>query len=384
MNGKNREQPNQRTRESKYVLSKGRKSFNGISSGNYSNNGNKKNVSGLNTAHNSLPKNSRSLKEKINPFKNFKRGIFGSNLTNIGDDFKKNAAPGDSTSSVNDSETDIGNKQFSSDGFSDDAVKGTVKKVGGKIARFLIIKLVLSFLFLFVIFAIFICILCLPLFLLGIVDVGDISHVFDSNFNNYQTSSYSYGDEYISTNKNTGYWWPIGSRETTTNSGKTFATGNPGSTLITAYFAGDDAVHYGSHGAIDISAGINVENIIATRDGVVEYPTNSDNINIGTCDYYGSKVNCNSYGNYVKINHGDGMISIYGHMYANSIKVRAGDFVKQGQVIGKSGSSGNSTGGHLHFELRLNNVRVNPLDYVSIANPRGVESNAEFDSKVIE
>ena len=57
---------------------------------------------------------------------------------------------------------------------------------------------------------------------------------------------------------------------------------------------------------------------------------------------------------------------------ANAITVRAGDSVKQGQVIGKSGTSGCSTGGHLHFEMRLNGTKVDPLDYVSPTEPRRV------------
>ena len=70
------------------------------------------------------------------------------------------------------------------------------------------------------------------------------------------------------------------------------------------------------------------------------------------------------------IDHGDGLISLYGHLYQNSITVRKGDYVKQGQVIAKSGSSGNSTGGHLHFEVRINGNKVDPLEYVSVDNPR--------------
>ena len=45
----------------------------------------------------------------------------------------------------------------------------------------------------------------------------------------------------------------------------------------------------------------------------------------------------------------------------NSIVVKVGDVVKKGQIISKVGSTGNSTGNHVHFELRINNKRINPL-----------------------
>ena len=64
------------------------------------------------------------------------------------------------------------------------------------------------------------------------------------------------------------------------------------------------------------------------------------------------------------IQHADGNISLYAHLYENSITVSAGDQVGQGQVIGKMGSSGRSTGTHLHFEIRVNGIAQNPQNYV--------------------
>lgn len=69
------------------------------------------------------------------------------------------------------------------------------------------------------------------------------------------------------------------------------------------------------------------------------------------------------YGNYVIINHGNGRATLYAHM--NSIAVKAGSSVSKGAVIGYVGTSGKSTGPHLHFEVRVNGVCVDPMQYFS-------------------
>ena len=171
------------------------------------------------------------------------------------------------------------------------------------------------------------------------------------------------------------YWWPIGSAEVTTENGVTFASGTPVSSTITAFFAGNDDVHQGDHGAIDISNGNGVggTNIIAAKDGVVIYPTEDSQTQYADNGYIGNNDG-GGYGNYVVIEHSDGNYTYYAHMAEGSITVMAGDSVRQGQVIGKMGNSGNSTGVHLHFEVRsggnASSNRVDPLDYVSIDNPR--------------
>ena len=70
----------------------------------------------------------------------------------------------------------------------------------------------------------------------------------------------------------------------------------------------------------------------------------------------------NGYGNVVYIAHGYGYSTRYGHLSGYAIK--AGDRVKRGDVIGYVGTTGRSTGPHLHYEVRLNNVPVNPLVYI--------------------
>ena len=67
-------------------------------------------------------------------------------------------------------------------------------------------------------------------------------------------------------------------------------------------------------------------------------------------------------GNYVMINHGGGLYTIY--MHASSLCVSEGDAVATGQTIAKVGSTGSSTGNHLHFTVRKDGNYVDPNDYV--------------------
>ena len=72
----------------------------------------------------------------------------------------------------------------------------------------------------------------------------------------------------------------------------------------------------------------------------------------------------NSYGNYVKIDHGNGISTLYAHMKSD-LRVSAGQSVSQGQQIGTMGTTGSSTGVHLHFEVHKNGTPVNPRNYVN-------------------
>lgn len=71
------------------------------------------------------------------------------------------------------------------------------------------------------------------------------------------------------------------------------------------------------------------------------------------------------YGNLVIVRHDKGYTTYYGHL--NKITTRVGANVGTGTMIGKMGNTGNSTGSHLHFEVRRNGVALNPVDYISIA-----------------
>lgn len=72
------------------------------------------------------------------------------------------------------------------------------------------------------------------------------------------------------------------------------------------------------------------------------------------------------YGNYVIIDHGNEIETLYGHMLDNSIMVSKGDTVTKGQAIGRVGNTGYSFGAHLHFEVRINGNRINPAAYLGL------------------
>ena len=99
-----------------------------------------------------------------------------------------------------------------------------------------------------------------------------------------------------------------------------------------------------THAGLDIGASHGT-NIYAAADGVVLV----------------SGWNAGGYGNYVVINHGSGLTTLYAH--CSSLNVSAGQSVKKGQVIAKVGSTGLSTGPHLHFEVLVNGSHTNPWAY---------------------
>ena len=104
-------------------------------------------------------------------------------------------------------------------------------------------------------------------------------------------------------------------------------------------------------GGTDFHPGMDIANdmgtpIVATADGVVDY----------------AGWNSGGYGNMVDIDHGNGIMTRYGH--ASQVVVSTGQHVKRGQLIAYMGSTGFSTGPHVHYEVHVNGNRVNPISYL--------------------
>ncbi len=141
------------------------------------------------------------------------------------------------------------------------------------------------------------------------------------------------------------------SKQTGSNVPKTFVGGtftwpSPGYTTITSKFG--YRTHpvtkvYKLHTGVDIAVPSGVS-VLAAADGVVTISGNHT-----------------AYGKYISINHGGGVATLYAHN--SQLLVKAGDSVKKGQVISKSGNTGWSTGPHLHFEVLVNGNPVNPMQY---------------------
>jgi murein DD-endopeptidase MepM/ murein hydrolase activator NlpD len=107
-------------------------------------------------------------------------------------------------------------------------------------------------------------------------------------------------------------------------------------------FNGEGAFHSG----VDISASVG-SSVIAPADGVVTF-----------ADFLGG------YGRAIMVDHGHGISTRYGHL--SSFAVTAGQYIHRGDTIGYVGLSGRSTGPHLHYEVRINDVPVNPHKYLRL------------------
>lgn len=131
-----------------------------------------------------------------------------------------------------------------------------------------------------------------------------------------------------------------------TGNGK-FAWPSAASTRVTSEFGYRIHPIFGTkklHRGMDIGAAAGTD-VLAAEDGIVL-----------TAGYN------NSYGYYVTINHGSGYVTLYAHN--SKLLVSSGQKVSRGQVIAKCGSTGNSTGPHIHFEVQVNGKLVNPRSYL--------------------
>lgn len=207
-----------------------------------------------------------------------------------------------------------------------------------------------------------------------LVTIGFAMDLFD-------TSDSSNGESIVYQPNNDKYWWPIGSYETTEENGVLFASGQPAATTITSPFGyrciGNSC---GKHYGIDISGYVGDErpNIIATKDGTV-FKTYNKCPNNGS---YNDMCGGGGAGNFVVLKHGDGSYTKYFHLTLDSLTVSVGDTVKQGQVIAKMGTSGSSTGVHLHFQIEDggygSSYAVDPMTYLSHDDYRPTSKNTDI------
>ena len=112
---------------------------------------------------------------------------------------------------------------------------------------------------------------------------------------------------------------------------------------------------YSGHTGVDVNIGVEGKSVVAVKAGTVVI---SEALKKSNGEDY------RSYGEYVVISHNDGTMTLYAHMKAGSRRVSVNQSVSQGQVLGTVGSTGNSTGTHLHFEVRVDGRPVNPLPYL--------------------
>ncbi len=145
-------------------------------------------------------------------------------------------------------------------------------------------------------------------------------------------SKTSFNGVYIGEASDYGFLWPAPSCH---------SVSSPYGWRSSGWHNGIDLVKYGG-GALGTP-------VIAAKSGRVEVVQRSNS----------------GYGNMVLINHGDGYKTRYAHMVKGSITVSVGDYVEAGQTLGKVGSTGNSTGPHLHFEVIINGETRNPKNYIS-------------------
>ena len=154
----------------------------------------------------------------------------------------------------------------------------------------------------------------------------------------------------------------------------------------------DSYITYGIHGysghtGADFKASIGTT-VVASKAGTVvtaldrgcrgsHRPGNKYGCSLGTsCPAYKAKPGSyGSYANYIVIDHGNGVKTYYCHLKTGSFRVSVGDHVEQGTILAESGVAGNTTGPHLHFEVRDGGTIVDPEDYLTNTYVEGGSNN---------
>ncbi|WP_330590641.1 M23 family metallopeptidase [Lacrimispora defluvii] len=168
-----------------------------------------------------------------------------------------------------------------------------------------------------------------------------VNRVYSSNFSTYI-------EALIQQKRALGYARPYAEAPEASASGLISPLGKSWRSMVTSEFGGRTDPLTGAwagHSGIDLGASKGTS-IRAAQAGTVKTVV------------YGST----GYGYYLTIDHGGGLVTLYGH--CSEILVREGQTVKAGETVAKVGSTGRSTGNHLHFEVRVNGVKQNPRNYL--------------------
>lgn len=166
----------------------------------------------------------------------------------------------------------------------------------------------------------------------GIITAEDVTLATTGDRSDVTAPSYAFTDVYSKSDGVLNMTYPV-----------------PGHYTVSAGFPNYSNGSY--HGGIDFPCGVGTS-VVAAQSGVV--------LSVKKLDY--------SYGHYIMIYHGTDskgrtIVTLYAHN--SQILVSPGDTVAKGQQIARSGSTGNSTGPHCHFEIRMDNTQVNPKNYLS-------------------
>ena len=125
-----------------------------------------------------------------------------------------------------------------------------------------------------------------------------------------------------------------------------------------------------AHKGIDIvKERYQLDNIVAHSDGTVVQVISNCNVN--------TPNDPSNPGNMVKIDHGNGYMTRYLHLAYNTVNVKVGQWIRKGTVLGYMGNTGNSFGGHLHFEVLKNGSAIDPTNYLDNDLPTSSKKSIE-------
>ena len=116
-------------------------------------------------------------------------------------------------------------------------------------------------------------------------------------------------------------------------------------------------------------------NILAPADGTVTKVLKN---------YNKTDKTSKTYGNYVIIDHGNNIETVVAHLKYNTVRVKKGDKVKKGDVLGVMGNTGYSKGTHCHYEVKINNEKVDPLKYTYLENNNILNDATSKEYKIMK